>query len=145
MNMNALLITQYERFGTVGRDEYLENYMHEMDVDIDMLSEFNEFLANNDDSIIYAMSELEQELSYLNPVEAFSKAIASESQFSWNDDYFSYDGYNNIESYSENQVIEIMRSNKDFLKWYIEENNLIDWDEAQEDIKEANELIKQGY
>lgn len=145
MNMNALLITQYERFGTVGRDEYLENYMHEMDVDIDMLSAFNEFLANNDESIIYAMSELEQELSTLNPVEAFSKAIASESQFSWNDDYFSYDGYNNIESYSENQVVKLMRSNKDFLKWYIDENNFIDWNEAQEDIKEANELIKQGY
>lgn len=144
-NMNALLITQYETVGTVGREEYLENFMHEMDINLNMLSDFNEFLIFNNDSPIYNMCELEEQLSSLEPVEAFSKALASVSKFSWNDDYFSYDGYDNLESYNECTIIKMMRNNTEFLKWYIEQNDLIDWDEAENDIKDANELIAMGY
>ena len=28
-NNTALMLTQYERYGTVGRDEYIENYINE--------------------------------------------------------------------------------------------------------------------
>lgn len=144
-NFNALLITQYETCGTVGRSEYIENYIHEMEISIDMLPAYNEFLANNDCETIESMDFIDDYLSSLNPSEAFSKARASYTQFSYNDDYYSLDGYSNIESYSENQVISMMRQDTNFLEWYIEENNLIDWDEAEKDIQDANELIKAGY
>ena len=62
-------------------------------------------------------------------------------------DYHQFNGYANIDSFDEYQVIKEMENDHDFLKWYIEENDLIDLE--GEDvilvIAEANKLIAMGY
>lgn len=142
MNTRALLITQYDRFGGVGQQEYLENYIHEeLDVNIDMLSDYNEYLINNGYEPFY--DDLNDMLIGLEPMQIVQKTYFG--KFNYSDDYYQFNGYENIDSFSEYEVIREMKNDTDFLKWYIEENDLIDWDEAQKDIDEANELIKQGY
>ena len=143
--MNALMITQYDKFGMVGRAEYIENFIHEMDIDISILPLYNEWLLNNSDDPIYSINEFTDIIKDYEPQRAFEIAIASFNQFSFNDDYFSYDGYMNLVSYSEYEIIEQIRDNDSFLEWYIEEYDLIDWNQAEKDIADANELIRQGY
>lgn len=145
MNMNALMITQYERFGTVGHDEYIENFIHEeltIDCD-DMLSDYNEFLLNNHNADDYIYTDLEEMLQGYSAMEIVR--MVSCGDFHYCDDYYRFDGYGNIETLTDTEIESEMRNNMDFLKWYIEEHDLIDWDEAESDRDEANELIKQGY
>lgn len=144
MNMNALLITQYETVGTVGRSEYLDNYINEeMDISIDMLGDYNEWLLNNNDGDSYIYDDLEEMLQGFSTMDVVRATYFG--NFNFADNYYRFNGYGNIDSLTDTEIEREMRDNREFLEWYIEENDLIDWDEAEEDINEANELIKQGY
>ena len=61
------------------------------------------------------------------------------------DDWFTFDGYQNIESYTDRRLVKEMKGNTDFLSWLIEKDDLIDWEKADRIIEEANELVKKGY
>ena len=143
MNETALLLTQYEKYGTVGHEEYIENYIHEeMEIDISMLSDYNEWLSNNyPDDYIY--SDLEEMLEGYSTYQIIQKTYFG--NFNFSDDYYRFNGYANIDSLTDTEIIREMKDNREFLEWYIEENSLIDWEEAEKDIEEANNLIKQGY
>ena len=144
MNYNALMITQYERYGTVGRDEYIENFIHEeLSVDISMLSDYNEYLLNNNNGDDYIYDDLETMLSGFSTMEIVRATHFG--NFNYSDDYYVFNGYGNIDSMTDYEVIKKMENDTDFLKWYIEENDLINWDDADKDIEDANELIKKGY
>ena len=143
--MNALLITQYERYGSVGHDEYLENFIHEeLSIDCDdMLGDYNEWLLeqNNADDYIYTdLDEMLQGYSAMDIVR-----MVSCGEFNYADDYYRFDGYGNIETLTDTEIEQEMRDNTAFLEWYIDKYDLIDWDEAEQDINEANDLIRQGY
>lgn len=143
-NMTALLLTQWETVGTVGRDEYISNYIaEELEIDISMLSDYNEWLLNNNYGDDYIYDDLEMMLEGFSAMEIVQKTYFG--NFNYADDYYKFNGYANIDSMTETEIIQEMRDNREFLEWYIEENELIDWDEAEQDIDEANELIKQGY
>lgn len=142
MNTTAILLTQYEQYGTVGRDEFLESFIHEdLDVDISMLSDFNEWLLNNHYDYIY--DDLEEMLEGFNTMDIVCATYFG--NFNYSDNYYRFNGYGNVDSLTDTEIVREMSDNRDFLEWYIEENDLIDWDEADEIIKEANKLIKKGY
>lgn len=144
MNTTAILLTQYEKYGTVGRDEFLENFIHEdLDVDISMLSDFNEWLLNNHYGDDYIYDDLEEMLEGFNTMDVVRATYFG--HFNFNDDYYRFNGYGNVDSLTDTEIVREMSDNRDFLEWYIEENDLIDWDEADEIIEEANKLIKKGY
>ena len=140
----GMMLTQYERFGSVGMDEYIQYYTdEELEVDISMLGEYNEYLMNNSYETFFTFEELEEDLQYMKPDEAFK--LGKFSSFTYADDYLQYDGYGNIEGYSEFEVLVKMEEDKDFLKWYVENYIDIDEDEANEAIEESNKLIQEGY
>lgn len=143
-NMNALLITQYEKFGTVGHDEYIENFIHEeLNISIDMLSDYNEYLLENNDADNYIYDDLEEMLQGMSTMEVVRCTYFG--KFNYCDDYYMFNGYGNVDSMTDTEVERLMKNDTDFLKWYIEKYDLIDWDEAEQDIEEANELIAAGY
>lgn len=145
-NNTALMLTQYERFGSVGRDEYIENYINEeLTVDISMLSNYNEFLYENKryDDEFMTWDELEEYLTGMAPLEIFK--LAHNSDFTWNDDYFSFNGYGNIVGYDEYEVVKKMDDDNEFKCWYVENYVDLDEEEIEETVNEANKLIAQGY
>jgi hypothetical protein len=144
MNTTAILLTQYEQYGSVGRNEFIENFIHEnLDIDISMLSDFNEWLLNNHYENDYIYDDLEEMLEGFNTMDVVRATYFG--NFNYSDDYYRFNGYGNVDSLTDTEIVREMSDNRDFLEWYIEENDLIDWDEADEIIEEANKLIKKGY
>lgn len=144
MKNTALLLTQYEKYGIIGKDEYIENYINEeLDVDAYMIDDYNEYLIAN----CYEPFEndLEMMLYGREPLEIARMTFYGDFRFA--EDYHRFNGYGNIDSFSEGQVVNRMKENRDFLKWYIEENDLIDFEDPEviEVIEAANKLLKMGY
>lgn len=145
-NSTALLLTQYDRFGTVGKDEYFENFIdEELDVDLDMLNDYNEYLSDLGYEPYYMMDELEDILAGCSHIEVIRMTYFG--KFNFADEIFQFNGYGNIDTFSEGQIIREMREDRDFLKWYVEQNDLIDFDseKVQNDIEDANTLLAIGY
>lgn len=144
MNNTALLLTQYERFGSIGKEEYIENFINEdLEVDADMIAAYNDYLSYNGYETYF--SDLDMVLLCMDPVEAVRATFYGDFRFM--DSYFKFNGYGNIDSFSEWQIVQEMKKDRDFLEWYIEENDLIDFesDEYMAVIKEANHLLAMGY
>lgn len=144
MRNTALLLTQYERFGTVGTDEYIENYINEeLEVTADMIGAYNEYLLENGYEPYY--SDLDIMLCGMTPTEAARCTFYGNFRFAA--DYHKFNGYANIDSFDDYQVIKEMENDHDFLKWYIEGNDLIDLEDEKVIlvIAEANKLIAMGY
>lgn len=142
----GMMLTQYERFGSVGMDEYIQYYIdEELEINISMLSEYNEYLRENKyyDDEFMNWDELEEYLQGLEPLEIFKAGIRAD--FNWNHDYFNFNGYGNIRGYEEYEVVKTMKYNEDFLRWYVENYCDLDYEEAEEAIEEANKLIQEGY
>ena len=135
----AFMMTQYERFGTVGRDEYIKYYIDEiLDIDISMLSDYNEYLSEDSryDDEIMTWDDLEDYLSGLKPLEVFR--LASFSQYSFNDNYFRFNGYGNLVGMEEYQVTKRMKDDRDFLTWYVENRCDLDENEIEEAVNYCN-------
>lgn len=139
----ALLLTQYERVGSVGIEEFKEYYIdEEIEFSIDMLGEYNEYLSNNrpDDYIYEDLNEMLYGMETMDVVRCVYFG-----EFNFLDDYYRFNGYGNLKSLTEHEIIEEMKNDSYFHEWLFENNDFIDDDEAQEVIKEANALIRQGY
>ena len=140
------LATQYEKYGSVDEEEIIEAYIDEkVEVDISMLGDYNNYLANDNryDDEIMDWDELEDYLKDMPPLDAFK--LAHNSDFTWNDNYFTWDGYGNLVGMEEYAVIDKIKEDRDFLKWYVTENELIDDDTMEEAINYCNHLLKEGY
>nr|DAO46217.1 MAG TPA: hypothetical protein [Bacteriophage sp.] len=138
----GLMATQYEKFGEITETEIIEAYIdEELEIDIDLLADYNEYLNENGYETYFA--DLDEVLAGYRPLEIIQKTYFG--KFSYADDYFKFNGYANIDSFSEYQVVEEMKSDREFLRWYIEENCLIDEDEMQEAIEYGNEFLSQGW
>lgn len=141
----ALMLTAYETVGTVGKEEAIQFFCDEiLDRNELEISDYNTYLEENGNEEYMTFDYFHDErLAYMSPSEAFRLAYSSD--ISINDDYFRYNGYGNLESYTECHVYKEMCKDADFLKWYVEENDMIDWDEMNQVITMSNELISQGY
>lgn len=140
------LATQYEKYGSVDEEEIIEAYIDEkVEVNISMLGDYNNYLANDNryDDEIMDWDELEDYLRDMPPLDAFK--LAHNSDFTWNDNYFTWNGYGNLVGMEEYAVIDKIKEDRDFLKWYVTENELIDDDTMKEAINYCNHLLKEGY
>lgn len=144
MKNTALLLTQYEKYGVIGEDEYIENYINEeLEVDASMIGYYNEYLANNGYETYF--DDLNEVLYGFEPLEVARMTFYGNFKFA--EDYHKFNGYGNIDSFSEYEIIREMKNDRDFLEWYIEENDLIDFEDPEviEVIEAANKLLKMGY
>lgn len=144
-NVTPLLLTAYEKYGSVGMEEYIECFIDEnLDTDEINLSDYSEYLANNyPDDCFYSMEEFDNIMSGYEPWEIARACFYGE--FRPCDDYFKFNGHGNLESFDEWKIRKDAADDTNFLKWYISENNLVDEEEAQKIIDECNSLIRQGY
>lgn len=142
MRNDAILLTQYEKYGVLRREDFLEYFIdEELEVNLSLVGRYNEWLAEQGDAGFTA--DWEELVKQLDPVEAVRATYYG--RFSMGDDWFTFDGYKNIESYTDRRLVKEMKENKEFLDWLIEKDDLIDWKEADRIIEEANELVKKGY
>ena len=138
----GFMATQYEKFGEITEDEIIEAYIdEELEVYIDMLLDYNEYLGR--DGYETYFTDLDEVLEGCTPLEIIQKTYFG--NFNYSDEYFKFNGYANIDSFSEYQVINEMKDDREFLRWYIKENCLLDEDEIQEAIDYGNDFIAQGY
>ena len=142
MRKEAILLTQYERYGVLRREDFLQYFIdEELEVNLSLVGRYNEWLAEQGDAGFTA--DWEELVKQLDPVEAVRATYYG--RFSMGDDWFTFDGYKNIESYTDRRLVKEMKENKEFLDWLIEKDDLVDWKEADRIIEEANELVKKGY
>lgn len=146
-NNLSILLTAYETYGSVSMDEFIEMFIdEELEIDGDnMLSDYNEYLSEKNyyDDCIYSMNDFDEIMSGYEPWEIARSCFYGD--FKPCDDYFRFNGYGNLESLDSWEVEKEIKEDRDFLRWYIEKNDLIDEDEAEEIINEANELIEKGW
>ena len=140
----ALLLTQYEQFGTIGEDEFLQYFIaEELELNENNIGDYNEYLSENGYETYF--EDLNEALEGRTPEEIARMCFYGNFNFSY--DFHKFNGYENIDSFEAWQIVKEMSEDKDFIKWYIEENCLIDWEdeEVTQAIAEANKLVKLGY
>ena len=143
---NAILLTQYERVGSVNMEEVKELYHDEYFEPADYIGEYNEYLSEQGYDGYFQFDELDELLQGYSPVEIIRMWNFGDSNNSFIDDWFTFNGYGNIKTCSEYQIIQEIKEDPDFYNWLLENNYIeIDEEEAAEIIEEANNLIKQGY
>ena len=142
---NAILLTQYERVGSVGMEEIKELYQDEYFEPEDYISEYNEYLSEMGHDGYFQFDELDELLEGYSPIEIIRMwHFGGDNSFI--DEWFTFDGYGNIKTCSEYQIIQEIKEDANFYNWLVDNNYIeIDEEEAAEIINEANELIKQGY
>ena len=132
MRKEAILLTQYERYGVLRREDFLQYFIdEELEVNLSLVGRYNEWLAEQGDAGFTA--DWEELVKQLDPVEAVRATYYG--RFSMGDDWFTFDGYQNIESYTDRRLVKEMKGNTDFLSWLIEKDDLIDWEKADRIMK----------
>jgi hypothetical protein len=142
----GLLLTQYEKYGTCGENELRELILdEEIELDESMIGEYNEYLLEN--GFEPYEDDLNMMLEGLEPWEIVQKTFYGKFNNPY-DDYFQFNGYANIDSFSSYQVVQNMKNDKDFLDYLKENIDLEDYyteEEQKEIIDNCNKLIKLGY
>ena len=142
----AYLLTQYERYGSLSMEELKELYQDEYFEPADYIGEYNEYLSEQGHDGYFQFDELDELLESYSPIEIIRMWHFGSNNNSFADDYFTIDGYDNIKTCTEYEIIQEIKEDPDFYNWLLENDYIeIDEEEAQEIIEEANELIKEGY
>jgi hypothetical protein len=140
----GFMATQYEKYGEVSEDDIIQVYIdEELDVDTDMLSDYNEYLSENSYETWFSFDDLDEELYGATPIEIIRMSYFG--QFSFNDEYVTYNGYGNLKSCSKMELVEEMKQDREFLQWYVRKNNLIDDDEMEEALEWCRKYLAAGY
>lgn len=139
----GFMATQYERFGSITENEIIEAFIdEELEVTIDMLSDYNEYLSEQGFETYFEMSELDEILSGFSPLEIIQKTYFG--NFNYSDDYCKFNSYENIDSFLDWQIVQEIKKDRDFLRWYVEENELIDAEDMDASIEYGNKCLKIG-
>ena len=141
----AMQLTAYERVGSVGEEEYRQMMADKLEFEAEHVCFYNDFMLENSEEPFMTFAELEEDISQMCPIDAFR--LARMSDISYNDDYFRYNGYGNLESFSEYAILKEMMDDKEFRLWYWDTVMAHEHDdhEMTEIIDEANRLIKAGF
>ena len=143
-NTTSLLLTQYEKYGRIGKDEYIQYYINEeLDLDEQDIWKYNHYLNENYYEVYW--NDLNDMFEGLTPEEIARACFYGD--FHYAREYHRFNGYGNVDSFYGYEVVKEMEADTDFLYWLIEEFELIDFEDEEviEAIAEANELIKKGY
>ena len=81
--------------------------------DDELITEYNEYCESNSDmdGIIYSMDEFDEVAVSFTPIELVSNAMNGE--FDPSDDWFTFDGYGNLQSFSNCDVFTFFCENVD--------------------------------
>lgn len=142
----ALMLTAYERYGSVGMSEYKEMLIDELEIDKSMISDYNEYRIENGYEPYMVYDDLCEQLEGCDPSAIIKMVYFGGMRF--NDDFFYFNGYGNISSCTDYEIIKEMKGDREFLAWYLDNSadvEEIDEEEAQEVINECNKMIAQGY
>lgn len=80
----------------------------------EIITEYNYYVCdviNDEDSQLYDMDELDEVLSYCTPSEVAKKVVYGE--FNPSDDWFMFDGYENLKSFRNPSVFDFFCENVD--------------------------------
>ncbi len=120
-------------------ENYLRNNMEEAR---DIVAQINNWDGSLEHLYIYDMCDFDDiiECRDLSPTELIDKALYGD--FTTNNDYFTFDGLDNLISYSEYEYEELVRDNIDeIVERYIEVSGHIDASEDMEALMEAYDEI----
>lgn len=135
----AILLTQYAVCNCVTMKQYKQYYFdEEFDRELTIF-DYNEYASQNNMEYVY--DDLDTMLQGRTPTDIAN--CITFGKYNASDVYFMFDGYGNVRSYSEYEAKKELIEDEDFIKWYIEKNDLIDEEEAETVIKEANRLIRE--
>ena len=138
----GLMATQYERYGAITKEEVIEAYIdEELEITIENLGDYNEYLEEQGESSFY--ESWEELVVDHTPEEAVRMTYFGNFRFS--DDYFSINAYENIDSYTEHQVLKMMQDDRDFAKWIIAKYGLLDDPEIKIVCDYGNQYLAKGY
>lgn len=150
---HAFQLTAYEKGGFIDLKDYKKDIIKSelQDVEFDeLLAAYNEYCFNSSCEEYFLNDEEFFELFFENKMDLV-RAIKY-GDYNFNDDFVQFNGYGNIDSFSQYQVKEQILDNDDFinflLDWsddydFIEMNDLTEHE--QEIMKKAYALIAQGY
>ena len=88
MKNDAILLTQYEKYGVLKREDFVQCFIDEMDINLSFVGRYNEWLAEQGDAGFTA--DWEELVKQLDPVEAVRATYYG--RFSMGDDWFTFDG-----------------------------------------------------
>lgn len=140
--MTGLYLTAYERVGKIRHEDYIEAFIdEELEVTEDMIGAYNEYLSENGFETYY--DDMEMMLEGFTALEIARMTFYGDFNFSY--EYHKFNGYGNLDSFEAWDIVKEMKNDAAFLRWYVEENDLIDWETAEEEIEEADRLLAAGY
>ena len=133
------LYEYYER--EVDRDDYIDYLIEENEIDIDesAIEVYVEYLKQNNKNQIY--EDIDELLEGYTPKEVL--VSIDFSNFDMSDGYFRMNTYDCVESISESDLLWEMEDDEDFLRWYIDECEVIDEAEMEAIIDEANRIAEE--
>ncbi len=125
----AYQATAFERFGLINMQKFKANEILEV---IDLLSDdeiikmYNNYLIEiNSDEYYYLNDDDFLNEFFSEPASAVKSAIRGD--YSYNDDYVKFNGYNNLESLNSYELKEIALNDEGFLNWlYVNYNGIDD-------------------
>ena len=144
----AYMATQYDDFehseaGAIMEaldDEILENI--DDDELLQLYFEYNDD-TYNDSYLELNIENLNDMLSGYEPDEIVRKTLFG--SFSYTDDYFKLDAYENLESFTERKLLEEAREDNEFKTWLTNEKSDWDMDWLEETRQQYSAYLKAGY
>ena len=142
---HAYMLTQYETIGFVGMNEFKEYFIHEI-AETPSVNEINEYLLENNYETFYQLNDIELNdvLSGMTPDEIVK--VTYFGHFNYSDDWFTFNGCGNLQSYSESEIEELYgKETKEYMfdSGYYDDDEIVLY--ADEIIETCNEMIEQGY
>lgn len=142
---HAFMLTQYEKYGSVSLsdlDEYLINEI----MDDPCYADISEYLDENCYDPVYPLELLNDLLYGIEPEQIVRMTVFGNVSFA--DDYVTFDGYANLETMTESELIE--RYGKDTKRYILESGNASGTaadilDDSEIIIETANMLILEGF
>ena len=119
--------------------EKMESYLRDnLDEARDIVAQANSWDGSLEELAVYSMYEFDEiiECRDLSPTELICKVQYGD--FNPNDDYFTFDGLDNLVSYREYEYEELIRDNiEEIVERYIDISGHIDTDEEMKALMEA--------
>lgn len=150
---HAYQLTAYEKGGYIDLSGYLKDLIKEEISYLNfgtLLEAYNEYCSFNS----YEEFFINEEETFTTFFENMTDIIRATQYGNYNlyDEYIKFNGYGNLDSYSEEEIRdEILNDNSfiGFILEHLEGCEFINFDEVtdyeEEILKEAYKLIKQGY
>lgn len=141
--MNTIMATELMSFACEFEldDDAIIDYIKENEfvADADMIDEYNEWLDNEGQEVYVELDDYEfnEMFRHYEPMELVEMI---DEYFETTADYFGIRG-GTIYSYYEQEIVEEMENEEDFVKWYVENYMLEDFiNDHEAEIEYAKEM-----